>query len=86
MKLAHTFPDAKIVGLDLSPFMLAVAQFQLQNKDDDLKNKFNIQYMHGCGEKTGLGKNDVDLVSMCLVNHELPAGFIHIFTGVTPYH
>ena len=73
MKLATTFPDAEVIGLDLSPFMLAVAQYQLQTKED-IKNKYNIKYVHGSGEKTGLEKNDVNLVSICLVNHELPAG------------
>ena len=78
MKLAHTFPDAEIIGLDLSPFMLAVAQYQLQTREE-IKNKSNVKYMHGCGEKTGLERNDVNLVSMCLVNHELPAGTSRLF-------
>ena len=64
--------------------MLAVAQYQLQTKED-IKNKYNIKYVHGCGEKTGLEKNDVNLVSMCLVNHELPAGIL-LSTTLTATH
>lgn len=69
LKLAESFPDSQIIGLDLSPYMLAVAKHQLYSAFKDAK----VTYMHGCGEDTGLGSNDVDLVSMCLINHELPS-------------
>jgi ubiquinone/menaquinone biosynthesis C-methylase UbiE len=69
LKLASTFPDAEVVGIDLSPFMLAVAQHQLNTRF----NGARVSYLHGCGEDSGLGARDVDMVSMCLVSHELPA-------------
>ena len=41
--------------------------------DQGLSNaKKQITYLHGIGEDTALGVKDVDMVSMCLVAHELP--------------
>lgn len=69
LKLASTFPAAEIVGIDLSPFMLAVAQHQRNTQFSGAR----VTYLHGCGEDSRLGTHDVDMVSMCLVSHELPA-------------
>lgn len=65
-KLAETFPTAQsITGIDLSPYMLAVAA--LQNTDP------RIDYVYGSGESMApFLSGTVDLVSMCLVSHELP--------------
>eukprot|EP00850_Spirogloea_muscicola_P015778 SM000124S25910 [mRNA] locus=s124:2650:5388:- [translate_table: standard] len=66
--LHKVFPGAAVVGLDLSPQFLAVANYLArENHQGD-----QIKFLHGAGEATGLPSNSVDLVSMCLVCHELP--------------
>lgn len=52
------------VGLDLSPYMLSVAQVQNTNH--------NIQWKHAKAESTGLPESTFDLVSLQFVIHELP--------------
>ena len=53
------------IGLDLSPYMLAVA------KAGDTKKEIS-QWIHGLGESTGLDDNSLDLVTLQFVIHELP--------------
>ncbi|MBE9047514.1 class I SAM-dependent methyltransferase [Pleurocapsales cyanobacterium LEGE 10410] len=53
------------VGLDLSPYMLAVAQ------TTDTQQEIT-QWLHGLGESTGLADNSLDLVTLQFVIHELP--------------
>lgn len=53
------------IGLDLSPYMLAVA------KTSDTQQEI-AQWIHGLGESTGLGDNSLDLVTLQFVIHELP--------------
>ncbi|NJM75470.1 MAG: methyltransferase domain-containing protein [Acaryochloridaceae cyanobacterium RU_4_10] len=53
------------VGLDLSPYMLAVAQ----NNDVDCTVS---QWIHGKGEETGLPDRSFDLVTLQFLIHELP--------------
>ena len=53
------------IGLDLSPYMLAVA------KTTDTKQEIS-QWLHGLGEATGLAENSQDLVTLQFVIHELP--------------
>jgi ubiquinone/menaquinone biosynthesis C-methylase UbiE len=72
IKLHDSFPNAEIIGLDLSPYMLSVAKHQLQYNPKYVSAKSSISYIHGAGESSSLGKNDVDLITMCLVSHELP--------------
>ena len=55
----------KTIGLDLSPYMLAVA------KTTDNKQEVS-QWLHGLGEATGLADNSLDLVTLQFVIHELP--------------
>lgn len=31
-----------------------------------------VQYVHAAGEDTGMPNESIDMVSVCLVNHELP--------------
>ena len=54
----------KTIGLDLSPYMLAVA------KTSDPKRE--VEWIHGLGESTGLADNSLDLVTLQFVIHELP--------------
>jgi ubiquinone/menaquinone biosynthesis C-methylase UbiE len=96
IKLSESFPEAEIIGIDLSPYMLSgiilydhyilvikhdqffthnplVAKFQLDTKLSLVSAKKSITYLHAAGEDTTLGPGDVDLVTICLVNHELPS-------------
>ena len=52
-------------GLDLSPYMLAVA------KTTDTNQEIS-QWLHSLGESTGLADNSLDLVTLQFVIHELP--------------
>ena len=64
--LGETYPQAKITGLDLSPYYLAVANYRSQEQ-----NK-KVDWVHGAAEGTGLGEQSFDLVSAFLMFHELP--------------
>ncbi|KAA8526305.1 hypothetical protein F0562_008492 [Nyssa sinensis] len=68
--LAHRFLSAKVIGLDLSPYFLAVAQFK-EKKSPPRKNP--ISWIHANGEDTGLPSKSFDLVSCAYVLHECPA-------------
>ncbi|KAE9456040.1 hypothetical protein C3L33_12039, partial [Rhododendron williamsianum] len=68
--LANKFPSAKVTGLDLSPYFLAVAQFK-EKKSTPRKN--SISWVHANGEDTGLPAQSFDIVSIAYVLHECPA-------------
>ncbi|MCC0177216.1 class I SAM-dependent methyltransferase [Waterburya agarophytonicola K14] len=53
------------IGLDLSPYMLAVA------KTTDTQQEI-FQWLHGLGESTNLADNSLDLVTLQFLIHELP--------------
>ena len=53
------------IGLDLSPYMLAVA------KKRDTQQEIN-QWIHGKAENTNFADNSFDLVTLQFVAHELP--------------
>ena len=63
--LQQTYPQARVTGIDLSPYFLAVARYRGEQQ--------NINWIHAAAESTGLPDNSFDLVSACLVFHELPA-------------
>uniref|UniRef100_A0ACD5TGV2 Uncharacterized protein n=1 Tax=Avena sativa TaxID=4498 RepID=A0ACD5TGV2_AVESA len=67
--LAEKFPQAKAVGLDLSPYFLAVAA----QKEEQLSRQNPIRWVHANGEATGLPSNSFDIVSLAYVCHECPA-------------
>lgn len=52
-------------GLDLSPYMLAVAQ--INDKEQEI-----CRWVHGLAENTGFADNSFDLVTLQFVIHELP--------------
>lgn len=64
--LQAVYPQAKITGLDLSPYFLAVAHYNSQQRNTD------INWVHAAAETTGLPDKSFDLVSIFLVCHELP--------------
>ncbi len=64
--LQESYPDANLTGLDLSPYFLTVAQHRAHQQD------LQVNWLHNAGEKIELPDNCCDLVSACLVFHELP--------------
>ncbi|MBD2451060.1 class I SAM-dependent methyltransferase [Nostoc sp. FACHB-152] len=64
--LQEVYPQAKITGLDLSPYFLAVANYRAQQR------QANIDWVHAAAESTGLPDASFDLVSTFLLCHELP--------------
>ncbi|KPQ37286.1 MAG: Methyltransferase domain [Phormidesmis priestleyi Ana] len=67
--LQDTFVNAQVTGVDLSPYFLAIAQYTQSQERQDTPP---IQWIHAAAEHTGLPANSVDLVSACLMFHELP--------------
>ncbi|KAL9458190.1 hypothetical protein AB3S75_007116 [Citrus x aurantiifolia] len=67
--LADKFPSAKVTGLDLSPYFLAVAQLK-EKKGGPRKNP--ISWVHAIGEDSGLPSKSFDVVSLSYVLHECP--------------
>jgi len=64
--LQEVYPQAKITGVDLSPYFLAVAKYRSEQRQQQ------INWLHGAAESTNLPPASFDLVSACLLFHELP--------------
>jgi ubiquinone/menaquinone biosynthesis C-methylase UbiE len=64
--LKQAFPNAEVVGLDLSPQMLVMAEYKAQ------QTGLNIKWLHGLAEATNLPDNEFDLVTASLLFHETP--------------
>jgi len=71
IKLHESFPNVEIFGIDLSPYMLAVAKQNLESIEY-VDAKQHIQYIHSKGEDIEINEKQINLISMCLVLHELP--------------
>jgi ubiquinone/menaquinone biosynthesis C-methylase UbiE len=80
--LQDTFPGSHITGVDLSPYFLAVARYRSQLRQTGQGNGLQLSdrpseqtpptWVHAAAEQTGLPSASYDLVSLCLVYHELP--------------
>jgi len=64
--LKRRFPQAEVVGLDLSPHMLVVAQHKAHDAGLD------IHFRHGDAMSTGLADASCDVVCGTLLLHETP--------------
>ena len=64
--LQQVYPQAKMTGLDLSPYFLAVAHYRSEQRNAQ------INWVHAAAEATGLPDESFDLVSIFLMCHELP--------------
>jgi len=64
--LQQAFPNAQVIGLDLSPYMLIMAERKAQAQ------QLPIQWRHGKAEETGLEGETFDLVTASLLFHETP--------------
>jgi ubiquinone/menaquinone biosynthesis C-methylase UbiE len=70
--LHSAYPQAKITGLDLSPYFLAIANYNTRTKHPQLIENQQVQWIHAAAEHTGLADNSFDFVSCFLIFHELP--------------
>ncbi|HEY9651570.1 MAG TPA: class I SAM-dependent methyltransferase [Coleofasciculaceae cyanobacterium] len=64
--LHQVYPQANLTGVDLSPYFLAVAQYNCE------QHNLKMNWRHAAAEATGLPDASFDLVSACLLFHELP--------------
>ncbi|MEN9223533.1 MAG: class I SAM-dependent methyltransferase [Thermostichus sp. BF3_bins_97] len=64
--LQDLYPEAEVSGLDLSPYFLAVGNIRAQEQGRQ------VQWIHAAAESSGLESGRYDLVSACLLFHELP--------------
>lgn len=64
--LKQSFPHATVTGIDLSPYMLVVADLKAQQA------QLNIQWQHGLAEQTELETATFDLVTISFLLHETP--------------
>lgn len=73
--LQEAFPQARITGVDLSPYFLAIARYRSQERV--AAGKAPITWKHTAAETTGLPNASMDLVSAHLLFHELPQSAAH---------
>jgi ubiquinone/menaquinone biosynthesis C-methylase UbiE len=66
LMLKQAFPEAEVVGLDLSPYLLVVAGMKAQ------KAGLNIQWLHSSAESVAFGDASFDLVAASFLFHETP--------------
>lgn len=64
--LQNAYPQANVTGVDLSPYFLTVAQYNSRQRHA------RMNWLHAMAESTGLPGASCDLVSACLLFHELP--------------
>ncbi len=64
--LKQAFPDAIVIGLDLSPQMLVVAEHKAKQVG------LAMQWRHGNAEHTGFPDASFDLITASLLFHETP--------------
>jgi ubiquinone/menaquinone biosynthesis C-methylase UbiE len=64
--LKRAFPEAEVIGVDLSPYMLVVADDRAQQAG------LKITYQHGNAEQTKFLDSSFDLVTASLLFHETP--------------
>lgn len=72
LELMRILPDASFTGIDLSEYFLAVGRYNQRQRETASGKKEKTVFVHGAAEDTGLPAESVDLVSMCLLMHELP--------------
>ncbi len=76
LMLRQKFPTAEVIGVDLSPYMLVVAQHKATTGDrapqTNTPQTNPVRWMHGNAEATALPDHSVDLVTAALLFHETP--------------
>jgi ubiquinone/menaquinone biosynthesis C-methylase UbiE len=66
--ISDAFPSADVIGMDLSPYMLAVASA----RDAGVAGSERRSWVHGKGEDTKYPDESLDVVSLAFVIHECP--------------
>lgn len=66
LKLKQAFPEAEVIGLELSPYMLVIAEYK--GKKADLV----IRWQQGLAEATNFNDEEFDLVTASFLFHETP--------------
>ncbi|MGB5971340.1 MAG: class I SAM-dependent methyltransferase [Spirulinaceae cyanobacterium] len=66
LMLKQAFPQAEVRGLDLSPYMLFMADYKAQQAG------LEINWHHGKAETTGFAADSFDVVTASLLFHETP--------------
>ncbi|MEL6930343.1 MAG: class I SAM-dependent methyltransferase [Cyanobacteria bacterium J06600_6] len=66
LMLKQAFPDAEVTGLDISPYMIKMAEHK--GKQANLK----ISWQQGLAEATSLADESFDLISVAFLFHETP--------------
>jgi ubiquinone/menaquinone biosynthesis C-methylase UbiE len=66
LMLKQAFPDAEVVGLDLSPYMLVMGDRKAREAGVE------IAWVHAKAEATGLDDESFDVVAASLLFHETP--------------
>lgn len=66
LMLKQAFPDAEVIGLDLSPYMLIMADYKAKQAE------LNIQWQHGNAQNTKFSDASFDIVTASLLFHETP--------------
>ncbi|WP_009547702.1 class I SAM-dependent methyltransferase [Crocosphaera subtropica] len=66
INLKKTFPDAVVIGLDLSPYMLVIADKKAQ------KDQQEIIWKQGLAESTEIPSSSFQLIIISLLFHEVP--------------
>ncbi len=66
INLKVTFPEAEVIGLDLSPYMLAIADKKSRTHQQE------IIWKQGLAESTKMSSYSYDLITISLLFHEVP--------------
>jgi len=66
LALKQAFPNAEVIGIDLSPYMLVVADQKA------IATNLPIQFQQGQAEATGFPDESFDVVTASLLFHETP--------------
>ena len=66
LMIKQAFPNAEVIGLDLSVQMLAVSEYKAQ------QSHLGIDWVHGLAEETKFADGEFDLVTASLLFHETP--------------
>lgn len=70
--LARSFPQAKIIGIDLSSYFISTAIYNLNHLSELSEFKNQVSYKHASAECSNISTSSVDVVSYSLMEHELP--------------
>ena len=71
--LKQAFPEAEVIGLDISPYMLLMAEYKTKQAN------LIISWQQGLAEATSFPEDAFDLISVAFLFHETP---VHISQAI----